>query len=152
MLFLRAKVTEKLQWLQSKGACPHSRVISSNISQWYKCSPFLKKNESNQYQNDDTFWIRGCSLLRAKWNSALFLCISLTTSSKKQSANLLSKTLGHNLEQLKFPFLWSFLCLQSHKYCRKSLVILTTVTILYGFSPVFFRTKLFAIELTPGFL
>lgn len=26
--------------------CPPSQDISSNISQWYKCSPFLYKNES----------------------------------------------------------------------------------------------------------
>lgn len=59
----------------------------------------------------------------------------------QETVNLLNTTLGHNLEQLKFPFLWSFLSLQSHKYCKWSLVILTAVTVLYGFSLVFFLCR-----------
>lgn len=81
-------------------------------------------------------------MLRAKSNGALCLRDSLTICSKKQSVNLLNTALGHNLVgQLKFPFLWSFLPLQSLKYCKWRLVMPSTVTIFYGFSPIFFLCR-----------
>lgn len=96
-------------------------------------------------------WIRACTLLRAKSNGILCLWDSLTIWSKTQTVNLLNTALGHNVvEHMKFPFLWSFLPLQSLRCCKWSLIILGSVTVLHGVSPVFLLYEI-AIQLTPSF-